>query len=707
MYEYLKTNWKKLAATTSRDSLELEESFMTQAQNFVQNKARPLFKDPYLLGFEIIHRPDESNTRMVGMYAFRVSGELFYVPVIFINGDIKGVESIYSEKEKLFYPLNAGWCEYIISKHEDDEGKATDEKDAKKKNIGINPDDVLNYNTRKMASIFAEMCDVASTATKQDKSDSLYKAAADRGPSVIEALVDMSEESDSFADAMATLTDFSRIESSVRNYTENLEKKASNKAVVKMRVGRFCKSAAVNNLKHGYSFDDNRPIEKVAAVTARSDIALRKAESGNLFEDVICTDKKIRTCLVLKRKLHISDSIYSDGYYEISSPAIEQGKEDCPVVLLSIEDKEYLKNVKSPAVIDDVIPEYKKERLRSVPDTGYTAIAILPNGDYVPLGTIKSVSTNENVITIKFNDNDYSSEKSVTLNTYLETSKTSSFGDILVFGNDVKFFSGKAPKQDKYSSSYDFPRSAYYPVDLNDRYLHEYLTEDESFKAIFDKSASLFNIVCGDTETGWCKRAYAAGQLVGAMHVSPYAAEEILNDAVQNGVFSGYVEKKAAQIRMNEPAFESPFYSQYFDAMVDPDTDIEVEGESDFDDSEPPETVQDTMKQKAIRNGTPQEIFDISIQIGSQQMFDAGALSGLAKTYDANYYMDQFTPDLLQALDKLARLIFLFYWKPEDMKESFGSDDMSQLESMLISTYKSYGDLVLELIQKNQSDKKL
>jgi hypothetical protein len=48
-------------------------------------------------------------------------------------------------------------------------------------------------------------------------------------------------------------------------------------------------------------------------------------------------------------------------------------------------------------------------------------------------------------------------------------------------------------------------------------------------------------------------------------------------------------------------------------------------------------------------------------------------------------------------------MIFLFYWKPEDFSDLYGSDDQSSLENLLLSNFKSFGELVLELLKKTQS----
>ena len=45
----------------------------------------------------------------------------------------------------------------------------------------------------------------------------------------------------------------------------------------------------------------------------------------------------------------------------------------------------------------------------------------------------------------------------------------------------------------------------------------------------------------------------------------------------------------------------------------------------------------------------------------------------------------------------------MFYWKPNDFSQLYGSDDQSGLENKLLSYFKSYGDLVLELLKKTKS----
>ena len=48
-------DWRKYAAGTYPDQ-DVEKAFLDQAYVFIQNKATPLMRDPYRLGFEIVFK---------------------------------------------------------------------------------------------------------------------------------------------------------------------------------------------------------------------------------------------------------------------------------------------------------------------------------------------------------------------------------------------------------------------------------------------------------------------------------------------------------------------------------------------------------------------------------------------------------------------------------------------------------------------------
>ena len=87
-------------------------------------------------------------------------------------------------------------------------------------------------------------------------------------------------------------------------------------------------------------------------------------------------------------------------------------------------------------------------------------------------------------------------------------------------------------------------------------------------------------------------------------------------------------------------------------------------------------------------------------QAGQKQVFDHATIGGLAKLYDVGAVIDSYVPDLMKALDRLGRIVFLFYWKNEDFAERYGEGDLSEMEDALRGTFKGFGDLVLQLRQK-------
>jgi ribosomal protein S18 len=118
-------DWRKQAGAQPDSSVqpaeEVEKAFLDQAYMHIQNKATPLMKQQFRVGFEVVHKNDE-NTRMVGVFVFRVGDQFFYAPVFFLNGAIKGTDLLYRANVKRFVPLSNEWCEYLINLSTMDEG---------------------------------------------------------------------------------------------------------------------------------------------------------------------------------------------------------------------------------------------------------------------------------------------------------------------------------------------------------------------------------------------------------------------------------------------------------------------------------------------------------------------------------------------------------------------------------------------------------
>lgn len=111
----------KRAATTNDDKA-IAEAFAQQAYTAIGNRDREIMKDPYLLGFEVVDK-NEDNNRLVGVFAFRVGGEILLAPVFYLNGQVKGQDLLYRKGVNRFVPNTEKWITYLLGKAEDQEGR--------------------------------------------------------------------------------------------------------------------------------------------------------------------------------------------------------------------------------------------------------------------------------------------------------------------------------------------------------------------------------------------------------------------------------------------------------------------------------------------------------------------------------------------------------------------------------------------------------
>ena len=95
-----------------------------------------------------------------------------------------------------------------------------------------------------------------------------------------------------------------------------------------------------------------------------------------------------------------------------------------------------------------------------------------------------------------------------------------------------------------------------------------------------------------------------------------------------------------------------------------------------------------------------QQLAEQAAQAGQKHVFDQAAVGGLSKVYDTSSVVDSYIPNFMDSLDRLGRVLFLFYWKHDDFTSRYGSDDVVEMEDRLRSVFKQLGDLTLKLKEK-------
>lgn len=85
---------------------------------------------------------------------------------------------------------------------------------------------------------------------------------------------------------------------------------------------------------------------------------------------------------------------------------------------------------------------------------------------------------------------------------------------------------------------------------------------------------------------------------------------------------------------------------------------------------------------------------------GVKEILDTKILSELAKS---SYPLDKtadYLPVFINSIDKLGRLLFMFYWHNDAFVERYGKQNLDQIEDSLKDNLQSLGDLVIYLKEK-------
>jgi hypothetical protein len=85
---------------------------------------------------------------------------------------------------------------------------------------------------------------------------------------------------------------------------------------------------------------------------------------------------------------------------------------------------------------------------------------------------------------------------------------------------------------------------------------------------------------------------------------------------------------------------------------------------------------------------------------GQKDVFDAGVVGSLLKVVDSDSLVDKYLGDMFLGLDRIGRVLFLYYQHSDAFRQRYGEEDMQELEDSLKNTFKGTGDLVLFLKQK-------
>jgi hypothetical protein len=84
----------------------------------------------------------------------------------------------------------------------------------------------------------------------------------------------------------------------------------------------------------------------------------------------------------------------------------------------------------------------------------------------------------------------------------------------------------------------------------------------------------------------------------------------------------------------------------------------------------------------------------------ARQVFDPAMIGVMVRTSRSQSIVQEYIPELVDNLDRMCRLLLLFYWHNSEFAEEYGIDEMADFEDLLLSTIKSTSKVVLFLKQR-------
>ncbi len=94
------------------------------------------------------------------------------------------------------------------------------------------------------------------------------------------------------------------------------------------------------------------------------------------------------------------------------------------------------------------------------------------------------------------------------------------------------------------------------------------------------------------------------------------------------------------------------------------------------------------------------QVAQSAAQGGQKEVFDTAMISGMLKAVRQDSLVDRYLGDLMKALDKIGRILFMFYWHQEEFEDRYGKQDLPELEDSLRNAFEVLGDVCLFLKEK-------
>jgi len=701
----------------------LEKTFSDLAYTTLRDRASALVD--YLIGFQML-KQEEEGKRAVGIFGFEIDEKVYYAPVFFLSGEIRGLDSLYAVDSDLFVPLIESWINSIINKRQLEVGE-TDTRSQNERGVRVPsyirlktlPSSHGAINIKLGSAKMFEQREYDGVidlpeALRQAGAVSMFKEAVLKFPKLREAV-----------EQYYDMLDFTHPQPQQKQAAETRPVTIITSATDE-KVSDLSDDQRKSIMEGGAAVIDKRPeVEKSVLYATEARRALENPTEGGLY-DVLWGDGTVEPALVL----WLTDQLPTCFVLRISDGM------HCSI---------------SPHEVFTLRQYSKSEYAKKLDEIGKTPSEVRP-GDVAVFASYSGVCSAGFCI----------------------RQKDSGINDTVVLSPNDKYWSGV--RQAMFSSApvgygQAPDRVRWNRPDPNDRVTsiivggygskepiyteNKLVVNDKGFRAIIVNHASF------KSEKNWVDEGYAdktpdiilsegdfgtydtvIRQLQkSAQCLVTWKTDNQINVRDQRGthvlnktaalkhlmVNHGLGESDARLVVDGTRGDQQEYYVKYASSfegfpMFPPDDIDQTYGNemtSMFPGQIPvsvrmPQTPADNREFYMYNspfaggghegNGVGQSPLNSVVQAaqtGQKDVFDASVMGSLLKSHAPTELVDRFLPTIITGMDRLGRILFLLMWHYKDFEERYGENDLSELIDNLKSTFNDIGEVVMFLKKRS------
>jgi hypothetical protein len=673
---------------------DFEQSFFQLAYEKLQEKLQNLL--PFLVGFEVVNKSDD-GTKALGVFGFKSNnGQIVYVPAFFVNGDVKGIDILYSKNNEQFYPLNEDFAEFFLK---DDATGLGDTSKQKEQEILRNTTQSVDMKDLMRAPRTGKIS-YASVIDYVQDGDNLTKKAFHQ----------LLEKDDKFMESVLRFYPVEKVAAAIApKPVKPVQQKEAGFAMIRIITRSGLLPGMPSDIKKsvlskGYGVIDDRKEEQVSKFGLIKYPEKFHNPDKTGFYSYLTESGGLRNAMIFVKPQRLDVNFSTDDSIVIDLNAKDGSAYVVPNRDLFVRNQYTIKDLSEVhnkfQELAEVTPSF---------DQQYILVneRLAASQPFVVLENFKDPAGLRNIrIQYSHPCGHGTSTTGQRLAGNFYTKPNKHFSSILVLTKksgdtldrkDQLIYVPKGFKLMPVNQVYSNDNGAK-PGKLN--VLNAALTEQNVFPLAVRSNGSDYFLNVGQTKTKFDNALNTKIALIKDYGLDEKTAEELVESVPPMGKKEGYIKLAYTGDMTMTPMDPQSYTNEFGQPTYVGDGYSQVLGGQESYTKNPTRTGLTGMPEVEGLDAAISQANQMA-QAGQKRIFDTQAIATLAKYVNPAAKIQAYMPDFISCLDKLGRMLFMVYWETEKFEQMYGRGELPELVELLTNVFKNLGDLVVFLKRKN------